>query len=196
MRRLEMPVELKGLANTKRAMKEFAPDLYKQMNDELKAIMLPVRNEARGYVPFKQVSGWMNQHGTWENRVFDSAAVKKGIVYTQGKSKVNEAGFQSSYIVYNKTAAGAIYETAGRANPSGQPWVGRKGIAGKKYSHSSNPKAGMQFINSMGGQLVGGGKTKGRLIYRAWARQNNKAIPAGIKAINKAITEFNRRAKP
>jgi|VirMetMinimDraft_7_1064189.scaffolds.fasta_scaffold175386_1 hypothetical protein len=191
-----MPVELKGLANTKRALKEFAPDLYKQMNDELKAIMLPTRNEARGYVPFKQVSGWMNQHGTWENRVFDSAAVKKGIVYTQGKSKVNEAGFQSSYIVYNKTAAGAIYETAGRANPSGQPWVGRKGIAGKKYSHSSNPKAGMQFINSMGGQLVGGGKTKGRLIYRAWAHQNNKAIPAGIKAINKAITEFNRRAKP
>jgi hypothetical protein len=191
-----MPVELKGLANTKRALKEFAPDLYKQMNDDLKAIMLPTRNEARGYVPFKQVSGWMNQHGTWENRVFDSAAVKKGIVYTQGKSKVNEAGFQSSYIVYNKTAAGAIYETAGRVNPSGQPWVGRKGIAGKKYSHSSNPKAGMQFINSMGGQLVGGGKTKGRLIYRAWAHQNNKAIPAGIKAINKAITEFNRRAKP
>ena len=191
-----MPVELKGLANTKRALKEFAPDLYKQMNDELKAIMLPTRNEARGYVPFKQVSGWMNQHGTWENRVFNAAAVKKGIVYTQGKSKANEAGFQSSYIVYNKTAAGAIYETAGRANPSGQPWVGRKRIADKKYSHSSNPKAGMQFINSMGGQLVGGGKTKGRLIYRAWAHQNNKAIPAGIKAINKAITEFNRRAKP
>jgi hypothetical protein len=191
-----MPVELKGLANTKRAMRQFAPDLYKQMNDELKAIMLPVRNEARGYVPFKQVSGWMNQHGTWENRVFDAAAVKKGIVYTQGKSKANEAGFQSSYIVYNKTAAGAIYETAGRKNPAGQPWVGRKGIAGKRYSHSSNPKAGMQFINSLGGQLVGGGKTKGRLIYRAWAHQNGKAIPAGIKAINRAITEFNKRAKP
>jgi hypothetical protein len=191
-----MPVELKGLANTKRAMKEFAPDLYKQMNDELKAIMLPVRNEARGYVPFNAVSGWKNQHGTWENRVYDAAAIKKGIVYTQGKSKANEAGFQSSYIVYNKTAAGAIYETAGRKNPAGQPWVGRKGIAGKRYSHSSNPKAGMQFINSMGGQLVGGGKTKGRLIYRAWAKQNGKAIPAGIKAINKAITEFNKRAKP
>jgi hypothetical protein len=191
-----MPVELKGLANTKRAMKEFAPDLYKQMNDELKAIMLPVRNEARSYVPFSAVSGWKNQHGTWENRVYDAAAIKKGIVYTQGKSKANEAGFQSSYIVYNKTAAGAIYETAGRKNPAGQPWVGRKGIAGKRYSHSSNPKAGMQFINSLGGQLVGGGKTKGRLIYRAWAKQNGKAIPAGIKAINKAITEFNKRAKP
>jgi len=34
------------------------------------------------------------------------------------------------------------------------------------------------------------------LIYRAWAKQNGKAIPAGIKAINKAITEFNKRAKP
>ena len=47
----------------------------------------------------------------------------------------------------------------------------------------------------MGGQLVGGGKFKGRLIYRAWAKQNGKVIPAVINSINSAITEFNKRAK-
>jgi len=191
-----VPVELKGLANTKRAMKEFTPDLYKKMNDELKTIMLPVRDEARSYVPFNTLSGWMNQKGLWENRRFDAAAVKKGIVYSQGRTRPNEKGFRSNYVVYNKTAAGAIYETAGRKNPAGQPWVGKKGNSSKRFSHSNNPRAGQQFINSLGGQLVGGGKTKGRLIYRAWARQNNKAIPAAIKVVNQAITEFNRRAKP
>ena len=191
-----MPVELRGLANTKRAMREFTPDVYKKMNDELRAIMLPVRDEARSYVPFTTLSGWMNQKGTWENRRFDAAAIRKGIVYTQGRTRPNEKGFRSNYVVYNRTAAGAIYETAGRKNPSGQPWVGKKGNSNKRFSHSNNPHAGQQFINSLGGQLVGGGKTKGRLIYRAWAKQNNKAIPAAIKVINSAIMEFNRRAKP
>ena len=192
-----MPVELKGLANTKRAMREFTPDVYKKMNDELKAIMLPVRDEARSYVPFSPMSGWMNQKkGLWENRRFDATAIKKGIIYTQGRTRPNDKGFRSFYRVVNRTAAGAIYETAGRVNPNGQPWVGTKIAGGKKYSHSSNPKAGQQFINRLGGQLTGGGKTKGRLVYRAWARQNNKAIPAAIKVINSAIEEFNRRAKP
>jgi hypothetical protein len=178
-------------------MRKFTPDLYKKMNSEISAVMLPVRNEARDYVPFKVLSKWQNQTGVWADtdRAFDAATVKKGIVYRRGRTKANDKGFRSSYRIVNTTPAGAIYETAGRKNPSGQPWVGAKGKGGGSYSHSDNPQAGLRFINSMGGQLVGAGKFKGRLIYRAWAKQNGKVIPAVINSINSAITEFNKRAK-
>jgi len=193
-----MPVELRGLANTQKAMRKFTPDLYKKMNSQISALMLPVRDEARSYVPFKVLSKWENQTGIWasSDRAFNVSTVKKGIVYRRGRSKSNDQGFTFSYRVVNTTPAGAIYETAGRKNPGGQPWVGAKGKGGNTYSHSDNPKAGLRFINSLGGQLVGGGKFKGRLIYRAWAKQNGKVMPAAINVINSAIIEFNRMAKP
>ena len=193
-----MPVELRGLANTQKAMRQFTPDLFKQMNKEISAVMLPVRDEARRYVPFNVLSKWTNQTGFWAqtDRTYDAAKIKAGIVYRRGRTRANDKGFHSSYRIVNTTAAGAIYETAGRKNPAGQPWSGAKGKGGKRYSHSDNPQAGLRFINSMGGELVGSDKQRGRLIYRAWAKQNGKVIPAVIKSINTAITEFNRRAKP
>jgi hypothetical protein len=179
-------------------MRKFTPDLYKKMNSEISAVMLPVRNEARNYVPLKTLSGWQNQTGVWalSDRTYDALTIKRGIVYRRGRTKANDKGFRSSYRIVNTTAAGAIYETAGRKNPSGQPWVGAKGKGGNTYSHSDNPRAGLRFINSLGGQLVGADKFKGRLIYRAWAKQNGKVIPSVINSINNAIMDFNRLAKP
>lgn len=193
-----MPVELKGLANTQKAMRKFTPGLYQRMNAEISAVMLPVRDEARSYVPLKVLSKWQHQTGVWalSDRTYNAITIKKGIVYRRGRTKANDKGFRSSYRIVNTTAAGAIYETAGRKNPSGQPWVGAKGKGGNSYSHSDNPRAGLRFINSLGGQLVGGGKFKGRLIYRAWAKQNGKVIPSVINSINYAILEFNKAAKP
>jgi hypothetical protein len=193
-----MPVELKGLGNTQRAMRKFTPGLYQRMNAEISAVMLPVRDEARNYVPLKVLSKWQNQTGVWalSDRTYNAITIKKGIVYRRGRTKANDKGFRSSYRIVNTTAAGAIYETAGRKNPSGQPWVGAKGKGGGSYSHSDNPRAGLRFINSLGGQLVGADKFKGRLIYRAWAKQNGKVIPSVINSINYAILEFNKAAKP
>lgn len=177
-------------------MKQYTPDLYKKMNDDIKAAMIIVRDDARTYVPFSSMTNWENQKGTWASRAFNSVAIKRGIVYRMGKTKANDKGFRSAYSTVNKTAAGAIYETAGRANPQGQQWVGRKGKAGNRYSHSSNPTAGRTFIQNIQGNLEGSGKQRGRLIYKAWMRDNNKVLPAAVKAINEAIAEFNKRAKP
>jgi hypothetical protein len=191
-----VPVEVKGLVETKKAMRQFTPDLLKEMNDEIKKVMTVVRDDARDYVPFTVVSGWTHQRGTWANRAWSTSEVKKGIVYSQGRSEANQNGFRSYYRVINKTPAGAIFETAGRKNPQGQPWAGKKKSGNKKFSHSSNPNAGRQFINSLQGSLVGQDKDRGRLVYRAWAEDNGKVIPAGLEAINKARTKFNKRAQP
>lgn len=93
--------------------------------------------------------------------------------------------------IQNKSRVGAIYEGAGRANPQGQPWVGPKGAAGHKYSHSNNPNAGKQFIENLP-PLVGSLKGRGRLIYRAWAANRGKAEGAVMKAIDQTTTQFRK----
>ena len=191
-----MPVRLQGIDATKRAMKEYTPDLYNEMNKEIKEAMLTVRDHGRAFVPFTTMYGWEHQKGTWAGRQFNATSVKKGIVYKMGKTAINKKGFRGYYSVVNKTAAGAIFETAGRKNPAGQPWAGKKKSGNKRFSHSSNPRAGQQFIANLDGVLVGSDKQKGRLIYRAWAKDNSIVIPKTLKAIEKATIEFNKRAKP
>jgi hypothetical protein len=181
-----MPVEVKGLASLKSRLKKITPDLYKQMNKDIAAVMIPVRNVARSYVPEPPLSGWAANSGAWGSRRYDATIIRKGIYYSIGKTKPNQKGFRSLYYVGNSSAAGAIYETAKKP----QVWVGPSGPAGKKYSHSSNPKAGQQFVDAMG-EVRGTEGKSGRLIYRSWAEQNGKVIPAVIKAINTTVRKFN-----
>jgi hypothetical protein len=96
--------------------------------------------------------------------------------------------------IENRSRVGAIYESAGRNGDEGQPWVGPKaGSNSNKVSKSSNPKAGAQFIKNLP-PLVSSLKGRGRLIYRAWAKDQGKAEGATMKAIDKAITQFRVEA--
>jgi hypothetical protein len=95
--------------------------------------------------------------------------------------------------ITNKSAAGAIYETAGRNGP--QPWVGPKaGGASNKVSRSVNPDAGAQFIENLP-ELTSSLKGRGRLIFKAWAQDQGKAEGAGLTAIDKITREFNARVE-
>jgi hypothetical protein len=96
--------------------------------------------------------------------------------------------------IFNDSRAGAIYESAGRNGPQGQPWVGPKGPAGNRYSHSPNPNAGEQFINKMP-PLYGSGKGRGRLIFKAWAQDKGRAEGIVNKAITTAEQELLKRSK-
>jgi len=71
----------------------------------------------------------------------------------------------------------------------------------REYS-SNNPFAGYQFVTSMGpltsqpkikGVRGGTGKkTKGRLIYKAWAQDSPKVYDAIVNAINATAIHFNK----
>jgi hypothetical protein len=82
------------------------------------------------------------------------------------------------YYIYNASAAGAIYETAGRANvPSKKPYA------------SNNPNAGKHFVSRMG--PLYGEKERGRMIYRAGYESQGKIQDAVVKAISTNINAFN-----
>jgi len=201
-----MPVELKGVLATVKAMRKFDPDLLKEMNKEIRGVMIPLRNKARGYAPSPQpdnLYGWTEGSvgkkitarnssfrgapSTGQKRLFplyDHRTVVAGIKYSQSPTRRNRSGFKSLYFISNQSAAGSIYETAGRKNPGGDP-----------QSQSNNPYAGAHFISRMGPLYGDKQKERGRLIFRAAEEDRGKAQDAVILAINKAIEKFNKLSK-
>ena len=190
-----MQIELRGNADFRKALRRFAPDLEKSLKIEMKRGLAPVAKAARGFVPSQSpLSGWADRSFN-EGRfpTFNSATIKSKIGYTTSVSKANRNGFTSMARVFNNSRAGAIYEGAGRTNPQGQPWVGPKGPAGNRYSHSRNPRAGEQFIDAMP-PLQGSLKGRGRLIFRAWAQDKGRAEGIVNKAISTAELELYKRS--
>lgn len=207
-----MPTEVKGVIELRKALRAFSPALEKEMRREIYGIVKPVVSAARGYVPSEIMGlrkGWIRKGKNKKITKAESAfrrgvfpffnpnEVKAGIKYNDKMTKSNRAGFVSVFQIKNSSRAGAIYETAGRANNSqAQPWVGPNGPASHKYSHSVNPDAGQHFINAISnsGQMKGEGKRRGRLIYRAWNENQGRANAAVFKAIEKATERFNKVA--
>lgn len=208
-----MPVEVKGLDEVLKAMRQFEPDLAKNLNKQVRAALSPVQKKAQGYVP-SEISGlshWSfatkgkqinaetsafavtTAKGTRKFPKFNGGIVRRGIKIHIGKTRPNRSGFIAHYQISNITAAGAIYETAGRKNPGGQPW--NRKSASHNYSHSRNPNAGKHFIDSMGSTMQGQGKKRGRLIYRAYEEDKGKAITQTVRAVEMSIAVFKRRAQ-
>ena len=189
-----MPViELRGNVDLRKALRAFAPDLEKQLKKDLAAAMKPVVAKARGFVPAESpMSGWAARSFSEARFPFYSAStIKSGIVYSTSASKVNPYGFSSMATITNKSAAGAIYETAGRNGP--QPWVGPKaGGSSHKVSRSNWEGAGRQFIDNLNREpLVSSLVGRGRLIYRAWGEDQGRVTHAVQLAINIAVATFN-----
>jgi hypothetical protein len=199
-----MPTEVSGALELRKALRKVQPELAKETEKEIRSLLKVVAVKAKGFVPSDApLSGWGNAVGIWENRVFRSSEVKRGIGYSTAASKPNKRGFRSIATIFNKTAAGAIYETAGRKNPQGQPTqASTKGVYSSyvdtsgKVNKSANPYAGKQFIDALPPLVdsqqsgVAGRrtrKTKGRLLFRAWAEDQGKTNAAVLKAIRKSM---------
>lgn len=198
-----MPAEVKGVKSTIRAIRKVDPELLKEMNKQIKAAMIPIRDKARGYAPSPQpdnLYGWnentVGQKITARNSAFrtfntegrvrlfplyDYETVKKGIYYKAGGSDRNKNGWRAMYFVANASAAGAIYETAGRA-----------GTTSRDGYRSNNPGAGAHFVSRMGPLYGGSREERGRMIFRAWAEDQGKAQAAVVKAIENTINAFNQ----
>jgi len=202
-----MPVELTDAVALRKALKKYTPELAKETQKEVAGHLRKVVNRARGFVPADSpLSGWANPVGEWEYRAFNSGIIKKGLGYSTTPTKPNKRGFRSLATIFNKSAAGAIYETAGRKNPSGLPPAQREKKfkngqfsmgwqTGRDVNKSANPNAGRQFIDAMP-PLVDSQqsntpgrrtrKTKGRLMFRAWAEDQGRTTAAVVKAIQTA----------
>jgi hypothetical protein len=211
-----MPVEVKGAIELRKALRDYAPDLAVQLQKEMRAALAPIAAVARGYIPSEApISGWGRTSETGKFPEWSSTAAKAGIGYKTSPSKPNSRGWRALAQLRNKSAAGAIYETAGRVHPYGREQaktvtISGKGYTyitstGKNYGHSNNPEAGSLFIQALNQEspivdadsATGAGRRgrqmKGRAIFRAWKEDGGKANDAVIKAILRASENFERR---
>lgn len=198
-----MSVKLSGVKETLRAIRKIDPELLKEMNKEIKGIMIPIRDKARGYAPSGVPGGLYN----WDERtvgkkitarnsafrtfntegrlrrfpLYDAEAARKGIYYSASPSERNKNGFRAMYYIANKSASGSIYETAGRAEETS-----------KKGYRSNNPEAGEHFVSRLGPLYGTGRENRGRMIFRAWSEDNGKVQAAVIKAIENTVAAFNQ----
>jgi len=217
-----MAVELKGADKLRKALRQFEPDLAKMTTKEMAAALKPITNKARGFMPSnsQMLSGWTSASSSAETTnyrhfpKYDQTEAKRGVKYSTSPSKPNKRGFVSLARIMNTSAGGAIYETAGRKNPSGQP--SQASTRGKfsnyidtsnKVNKSLNPNAGKQFIsraNSLGSlvnarprqQGQAGRVTRkmtGRVIFRAFAEDQGRVTAAVVKAIGNSAIEFKAR---
>jgi hypothetical protein len=213
-----MPVDAVGVLELRKALKKLAPDMAKESQREIAGLLRSISNKAKGFVPSEApLSGWASHKGIWGEgaRRYDAGEIKRGITFSAAPSKPNKQGFRALAAIYNKSAAGAIYETAGRkSGADGRPWapsVQHYANAGtpfakadymirnsdKAYSQSGNPNAGKQFIAAMGpiykatrkeGQTGRvSRKMNGRLIFRAWGEDNGKVNAKIMKAIEGSL---------
>jgi hypothetical protein len=195
-----MPVVVEGVTELKKALRNYAPDLYKEMNAEIRVALKEVTNDAKAKVPGSAPGNLYNWNDTGvepKSRTsratgfpkYNARVIRKGLTYSLGRTKRNRAGYSGLYSLFNKSASGAIAETAGRAS----------GIQGSSRSQSNNPRAGSIFIGAMNGigamkSHDGRQKSTGRILFAAYAENEGKALDATFKAIEKASRIFKSRS--
>jgi hypothetical protein len=171
-----MPAKVVGAIALRKALRQFEPDLAKETSKEIASFIKPIASKAKGFLPSNEdaPSGWLkrdNAQGKWATRYYDKSEASKGITYKTTPSKKNSRGFVAVASVLNKSAAGAIYETAGR----------KAGIIGN-------------FTPKLGGEIKGRyQKSSGRNIFRAFDEDNGKGTAGVLRAIEKSAAKFNAR---
>ena len=173
-----MPASVKGGIALRKSLRAFSPDLAKALPKEVAAALKPITKSARGYLPDNSsiLSGWLPRENSQARfPTYDAKIARAGIGYKTTPSKPNRRGFRSLARVFNKSAAGAIYETMGRKTPSS------RFVQNQQDKYSSPMK--------------GDGKMEGRALFRAYEENNGKAREAVLAAIKKAADKLNARAR-
>jgi len=172
-----MPASVKGAVALRKSLRQFSPDLAKALPKEVGAALKPITKAARGYLPDdgQVLSGWLpRQMSEGRFPTYNARIVKAGVGYKTTPSKPNRRGFRSLARVFNKTAAGAIYDTMGRKTPQ------------SRFVQNQT--------NKYGSQMKGDQKLEGRALFRAYDENNGKAREAVLAAIKGAADKLNKRA--
>ena len=173
-----MPASVKGAVALRKSLRAFAPDLAKETQKEVAGALKPITKTAKGYFPDdgQVLSGWLARENSQARfPSYNARIVKAGVGYKTSPSKPNRRGFRSLARVFNKSAAGAIYETMGRKTST------------SRFVQNQSSK--------YGSSMKGDGKMEGRALFRAYEENNGKARDAVLKAIKSAAVKLNARAK-
>lgn len=119
-------IVLTGIKETLEALKEFDKDAVKRFNKVINTELAGAERDARASVPEQPMSGWRKADAIKPRKTtrggagwpgWDRAVVQSGIKKSKAQGKVRKGNFDyttSAGALLNQSAAGAIFEVAGR----------------------------------------------------------------------------------
>lgn len=120
----EKAIVLFGVKETQKALEQFDKDAVKSFNKLVNSELNNAKKEAQGFVKADApLSGWSTQparnprsRGGAGWPAWDQSVVKAGISVTKAERKVRKDYTTNAGALKNRSAAGVIYELAGRKN--------------------------------------------------------------------------------
>jgi hypothetical protein len=110
-------VEVENLREIRRELNKVAPDIKKSLDKANRELVKPLIQAAQRNFETTPMSNWGLWNSGGRDLSYNVATVRKGIkVKQRGKSK--RSPYSSVMALRNESAAGAIYETAGRQTDS------------------------------------------------------------------------------
>lgn len=117
-------VVLTGVKETLKALENFDKDAVKSFNKVINSELRNAKKEAQGFVKADApLSGWSTQparkprsRGGAGWPAWDQSVIKAGISSSKAEGKVRRDYTTSAGALKNRSAAGVIYELAGRSN--------------------------------------------------------------------------------
>lgn len=180
-----MPYAIEGLEQTLKGLRKFSPELYKEMNNEIKPELKLITTKAKekflGHIPGLGNFGiYTNKSGKEPKRkfpIYTPEDARKGITFSIGKSPRNWNGWVNRYLIWNKNPAGVVIE-----------WTGRVHTEGKSGNYASQ-----HFTKAIksSGSMKQVGRKSGRIIFAAVEENQGRAKRAIEDAVIKAVNKFN-----
>lgn len=123
---IENRVVLTGVKETRQALLQFDKDAVKAFDKVINSELKNAKTDAQGFVKSEPpLSGWNTQPARnprtrggagWPQ--WDQSIIRAGITTTKAEGKVKRDYTTSAAALKNRSAAGVIYELAGRKNKS------------------------------------------------------------------------------
>ena len=117
----DLALSLYNYDEFKKELKEFDPKLRRAMDKEIRNVLQPIANRARGLVPDQPLSNWKYGVGRYpENSsgnglpYWDPTRARKGIVVKQGGRRKTGSAEQAAWRISNLDGAAVAFELAGR----------------------------------------------------------------------------------
>lgn len=150
-----MKIEVKGIRTTLDALKELDNDVRKDTMKGLRSSANALRDESIGLVKSGQpLSGWKGWRGG-----YDSETIRGGIKTTTAKRRKRGTVVSNVMGVQNTSAAGVIWELAGRKSNGAPPRAGRNPKNGRTYGN------GQGFVAKIRSES---GRSASRLVWGAF----------------------------
>ena len=99
-----MPVVIEGVVGLKKALRQLAPDIKKEMDKEIREALKPIIKDARSKVPGTAPGGLINWNDPGYERKprggrksafpsYDQTIIRRGLTYSVANSRMKNSGF-------------------------------------------------------------------------------------------------------